>query len=1081
MSSTLFISKRYQMLGQIGQGGMGTVYRVRDRLTGEIVALKQVNRSAADLEFTAGASFSSSLTATLALALEFRTLAGLRHPHIVSVLDYGFDASRLPFFTMSFIEDAQTFTEYGSNLGAQEQAHLLLDMLEALTYLHRRGIIHRDLKPANVLVTGEHQVKVMDFGLAMTRDNGQPSDGSVVGTVAYMAPELLYGDKASVQSDLFAVGVMAYELFTRQHPFQGQDMGLTISNIINGSPDMSALNSEIAEIVGRLLAKNQADRYPTAEAVIYAICQTLNIPLPDQNQQLRESFLQAAQFVGREAELAQLNSALDQLMRGSGSAWLVGGESGVGKSRLLEEVRTQALVKGALVLRGQAVEGGGLPYQLWREPLRRLALALDLSEAEASLLKRVIPDLEQLLEKPITETSSDEDDREKIATLIASLFGRLQQPVLLLLEDLHWATDSLDLIDNLTEQVNSQPLLLVGSFRQDEAPDLAKKLSGMQPLLLSRLNQADIAALSLSMLGEAGQQAEVLDLLQRETEGNAYFLVEVVRALAEEAGSLSQVGRATLPRQVFAGGMQTVVRRRLGRLPDWTLGLLKLAAVSGRQLDLALLEHLLRTGVVTLPGDLNEWLTTCANAAVLEVSDERWQFAHDKLRAALLDEITVEERPHLHRQVAEAIETVYPDDTSRALLLIDHWHQAGALGRQVRWSRPALDLMLNLGTYDKALQVGERLLPVVSDTKERANLLYQLGFAHMRLSDYPAALAHFDQALRLAGENNDQTVQALCWRGRGDVFTEQGDFPAAQRDLEAALATFRQIGHEWGAAQTLRSLGKVAIEMKQFDAATGHYQASLELFQQLNDGWGIARSLRGLGNVAVEQGDYTRAKGLYEQGIGSFEKVGYKRGMAQLLKNLGNLAVDQRDYDTARRYYEQSLAIRRAIGYQRGIARSLAELGWVAYLQGDYPAAGEQYQQSLLIARAINSKKEVAGALVALALVAVKQIDATAARPYVIEALQTAQKIGVVGLQLQALMSGALTLIQTSHEQRAAELIGLVQHHPAADAETRLLVEDAERLVEMFLPADERIAAAARGQHLSLDEAVTELIAQFKG
>src|SRR5204862_2655789 len=127
----------------------------------------------------------------------------------------------------------------------------------------------------------------------------------------------------------------------------------------------------------KLLSKDAADRYTDANLVVGDLSQAIGQPLPVETVAIRESFLQASRFVGRDMEIAQLMTALTETAGGQGSLWVVRGESGVGKSRLIDELRARALVKGVLVLRGQAVESG-LPYQVWREPLRRLAVHVNL-------------------------------------------------------------------------------------------------------------------------------------------------------------------------------------------------------------------------------------------------------------------------------------------------------------------------------------------------------------------------------------------------------------------------------------------------------------------------------------------------------------------------------------------------------------------------------------------------------------------------------------------------------------------------------------------------------------------------------
>ncbi|MEM7346119.1 MAG: protein kinase, partial [Chloroflexota bacterium] len=175
--------KRYILHEKLGQGGMGIVHRATDRLTGEIIALKQIKIPAEQLQFMTRVDTETQQNLRLSLAREFQILAGLRHPHIISVLDYGFDAKQMPYFTMTYLPEAATFLEAGRGLDIDKKFELLRQLLQALAYLHRRGIIHRDIKPSNVLVV-EDQIRVLDFGLSFEEKTGLASTG---GTPFYMA------------------------------------------------------------------------------------------------------------------------------------------------------------------------------------------------------------------------------------------------------------------------------------------------------------------------------------------------------------------------------------------------------------------------------------------------------------------------------------------------------------------------------------------------------------------------------------------------------------------------------------------------------------------------------------------------------------------------------------------------------------------------------------------------------------------------------------------------------------------------------------------------------------------------------
>jgi len=396
------IGHRYRLLDKLGQGGMGIVYRAHDQLTGHLVALKQVGLSADDLQF---ASRNSDVDRAIALTAEFHILAGLRHPHIIAVLDYGFDSQHLPFYAMELLTTAQPITQYQPDGNLNAKVGLLIEVFEALVYLHRHAIIHRDLKPENIYANDQGTVKVMDFGLSLNQQASMSRSDlqTVAGTLAYMAPELFREEPGSIQSDLYAVGIIAYEMFAGRHPFNTKSMGVLINQIMNTVPDFSSVPAPLIPVLRCLLDKDPRYRYPSAVAAIEALCKATDQPIPPETLLIRESFLQASSFVGRILELKLLKDALTESLNGKDTLWLIGGESGVGKSRLLAEIRTRAQVEGALVLTGQAVSEGGRSYQVWREPIRQLLLAVGLTDQEAAILKDIVPDIAVLIERPVAD------------------------------------------------------------------------------------------------------------------------------------------------------------------------------------------------------------------------------------------------------------------------------------------------------------------------------------------------------------------------------------------------------------------------------------------------------------------------------------------------------------------------------------------------------------------------------------------------------------------------------------------------------------------------------------------------------
>jgi tetratricopeptide (TPR) repeat protein len=496
-----------------------------------------------------------------------------------------------------------------------------------------------------------------------------------------------------------------------------------------------------------------------------------------ESDEIRESFLQAAQFVGREAELNQLLDSYQHFLEApQPTAWLVGGESGVGKSRLLDEFRVRALVSGAVVLRGQGISGGGHPYQLWLQIFRYLALSVAADSLEARVLKPFVPDIETFVGAAVRDAAvlDPAATRTRLITTMRDLLLHQGEKVVLILEDLQWAShESLELIRALT----SLKLMIVGSYRDDETPQLPADFPMMQTIKLKRLSTDDIRALSMSILGDPGHNPEIVTLLQRETEGNVFFMVEAIRALAEEAGQLDRIGHITLPAHVFAGGIQNLIQRRLGHLSESTIEVLQAAAVIGRRIDLKLMAHL------HPKLNLDQWLTECANAAVLEFFEEEWRFAHDKLREALLS-LSEYRLKDLHRVVAQAITIVYGKE--RAAALAYHWGKAGDRAQEAYYSGLAGEMSLNTGANQEAVTyLAKALAFEPSAMRER-----QMGQALYGLGQLKQAREHLQNAVALLNERlPDQLILGLISQVGKQAFHRIGIVRRTQdreRTLEAA-------------------------------------------------------------------------------------------------------------------------------------------------------------------------------------------------------------------------------------------------------------------------------------------------------
>jgi tetratricopeptide (TPR) repeat protein len=1104
------IGGRYQVQDKLGTGGMGAVYRVTDKLTGESLALKRVSGAVSYMDVDSSQSASNL---QIALANEFQALASLRHPNIIPVLDFGFEEG-WPYFTMQLVPNAQTITQYARNASYEKRLDLFLQMLRALAYLHRRGIIHRDLKPENVLVDEAGTVYLLDFGLA--DENPTASEGKVVGTLAYIAPEVLGGAAPSSLSDLHALGLISYEIFFGKHPYNIEAPGQLVYDILQTTPDVTDtdLPEDLKIVLEKLLEKSPAARYPSAVAAMEVMHRITPEHLSKDDKDSWNSYLQAARFVGRSLELQELDKALDAAFEGKGSAWLIGGESGVGKTRLMHEIRTRALVRGASTILGEAVMGGGLPYQLWREPLRRLLLTTEINDLDASILREIVSDIERILGRPIPEAAAldSEQNQRRLINSIVALVHNTRRVLVLILEDLQWLRESLEVLKALVQAVSDLPVLILASFRSDERPKLPEEMSGMKHLPLERLSHQEIGDLSESMLGISGREPQVIELLAKETEGNVFFLVETVRALAEEAGALGNVGRMTLPPTVFAGGVQKVVERRLNHVPPQYHRLLKVAAVAGRKIDLALL------GKLKQELDLDDWLVTVVNSAVLSVQEGHYQFAHDKLREGLLADIAPNDVAILNREVAEAIETLYPNDESFALLLVQHWAKAGnpekeahyayLTGEQLRWR-----------AMPEAREYLHRALTLFAeDDKRRANLFFMLGDLYLNLSQYILAENYFGAGYNLASDTHDAATITRCLEGLGTLALRHNRTDEAMRFYSDALAFAWQSNNDSLISHVMNSIGNVHMEKAEYKEAQPYVEQALERAREAGDKQGIARSYNTLGIISYRLGNAQNAWDFFEKVLDIRRELGLRQGIAGILNNLGVIAGSMGRREECIRYHQESLAIKAELGDRHGMATSYSNIGVVYLGAGDYENARNYVKNALRICRELGNRTGEGDNLNNLGLILSRLgEDMKQAESYVCDAIEIAREVqDRLGLSLalsnlgeillienkldeakvallEALQEGILTQAlqprlraimwlgklehQLGNSEKAAKILGFVSLYPACDSETRRDSEGVMKAVALSLSAEALANAVEASKSETLETITADLMA----
>jgi DNA-binding SARP family transcriptional activator len=494
-------------------------------------------------------------------------------------------------------------------------------------------------------------------------------------------------------------------------------------------------------------------------------------------------------FVGRESELAELSAALEDALSGHGRLCLLRGEPGIGKSRLAEELITQARVRGARVLVGRCWEAGGAPaYWPWVQSLRSYLREEDPEALRAQLgasaadLTQILPELREIL-PGLSEPAAVEVESARFRLFDATTqFLRNaseRRPILIVLDDLHAADEpSLLLLQFVARELGSTHILLLGAFR-DVDPISRQPLAAMlaevgreavtRRLSLGGLSEQEVADYVEQMASEIASPALVAALYE-ETEGNPLFVAETVRLLALEGLRSEPTGaRIAIPQNV-----RDVIARRLTHLSEECNRVLVLASVMGREFTLLMLARV--SGVSE-----DELLETLDEAMAARVISEvpsgrgRLRFAHVLTRDTLYEGLTTARRVRLHRVVVGALEAAHEYERGEHLAELVHHAIAGSdFDKALSYARQAGDGALTLLAYEEAARLYETALDALdltdpSDDAMRCELLLSLGEARIRAGESSPAKRAFREAAALArrlGLPNALARAAVGYGGR---------------------------------------------------------------------------------------------------------------------------------------------------------------------------------------------------------------------------------------------------------------------------------------------------------------------------
>jgi DNA-binding NarL/FixJ family response regulator len=647
--------------------------------------------------------------------------------------------------------------------------------------------------------------------------------------------------------------------------------------------------------------------------------------------------------------MALFETALHRAQQGVGQFILLAGEAGVGKSRLLGELRRRAVADGFTILEGHCFEQDlDFPYAPLIDALRAfLASGSPHDPAGVEHLGVLAMELVKLLpELALTNPSlqptpalTPEAEKRRLFEALLRFFVTLTQgaephPLLLIFEDIHWGDEtSLDFLHLLARRIMVSPILLLATYRREDASAHLTHLLAqldrarlahevmLQPLSVSDIDLMLQAIFSLNR----PVRPEFLDAIYTLTEGNPFFTEEVLKALVT-AGDLfyadgtwdrKPIHELQIPRSV-----QDAVQRRTAQLTAGARQLLTLAAVAGQRFDVALLQQVAGFGEAELLALLKELV---AAQLVMEETADQFAFRHALTRQAVYAELLARERQAHHRAIAEVIERMEvgaPD--AQAAGLAYHWTEAGEWAKSLVYARRA---------------------------GERAQALYAPR----------AAVEHFTRALLAAHHLPQMASLAALYQGRGLAFGILGEFAQARLDLEAALAQARAAGEPQAEWRALLELGKLWAS-RDYGQAGDCFQAALALARTLDDPAALARSLNRVGNWHINLEQPAQAVRCHQEALAIFQTLNERHGLARTFDLLGTVYLVAGDLAQSAAHLSQAVALFQALDEREGLASTLINL---AICGGNYttdvvvPAALTAAECEGLSGRALQIAREI--------------------------------------------------------------------------------------------------------------------------
>jgi serine/threonine protein kinase/tetratricopeptide (TPR) repeat protein len=989
-------SNRYKIIQDLGEGGIGRVYKAYDLWNRKEIALKILTIGKQDLLFLE--SFKN----------EFLLLTRLRHPGVVEVFDFGYEklsSSRehsdeippfdpiqngIPYFTMEFVEGkalCQNFDLLNKDtiqMESERLYHFIWQICDILEYLHLRGIVHGDLKPENLKVTEKiFNLKLLDFGLS--EGIGIKRKKTTKGTLPYMAPEMFSDEPLDERTDLYSLGVILYELVTSKLPFFSDDPMKIVSGHLEQIPvPPQELNPYLSEplnwLILKLLEKSPSQRPQNASEVKAFASGHLR-----ENSEIAErktflSHLYSGEMVAREEKEAQVAKLLEQTLSSGGGAVLLAGEQGVGKSFFFRNLKIRCQLDGLLLyVDSNCLEDQTKAYQPLIEILYKIKPYLE--NCVPSLKEKFSQSLKLIFENPQDKTASLSEQQSLIHQEIIESLAHFSQifPMVLAVDNLNGADfQTIRFLSDLGQNIKKSKIFLACAFRPEEIKgetplkeliDRWRDERWCQHIKLDRFDYQMSVRFIRSKLKRERFPESFFSYMQKNTSGNPFFLTEVLKYLLEKQivflkDCIWEVDSQKLKQTPVPDSIEAVLLKNLERYDQRTLDFLNLAAVMGKKFD----SELIRKLNPFAEKDLTKTLFVLVKDQVFieKVSPGKgnlyYEFANQSLQNLLYQRLDEAKRLFWHKKVGECLEELSSkEDEESVFEIARHYLEARETDKAYQYSLLSAEKMEQRFANQEVIRYLEDAIKVSLKFSDKQKAMEKQVVALMKKADFCKRMGELNQAeqdyktmLNLIKSSSNLRMLVKTYNELGETYRLKHDYKKGILCLKRAMKINRNLDDPLELARTFSYMGLLYWTDSQYQNALTSFQKALEIDQKLGNKSYEASTLNNMGLVYWSWRQYSQALKYFTDSLSVYKDLDNKEWIARTLNNVGETLVQLGEYHRAIEHLLKSLRLNEEIKNKKEETFNLENLSEAYRKIGNYAGALEYGHRGLKLASEIN-------------------------------------------------------------------------------------------------------------------------------